>query len=345
VASQGYVPLPRVSDSAVVALAEYGQGEIVELRMLPIISPWPPNAGRTRLSFREVLTARFGHGRATHIGYPAPYGCVVVSQTCDIVQSDRLTVQLAPLASLGEADAREAEIYRRPRYIPLPNADDGLFVDLQGVSTVHKDDLVGIAHRPGVNNIEEGRKLAQAIGRRFTRFAFPDELHPWLRPLENLLQTKAAKVSSPEGQALASVVEIRVEAKDGWKETGPYVLTIIIILESGALPYGQYDEAPIQPDGIGAWLRDSNGVLKRTSSAIAAKLNTAADAPERYYLWLALGEAWAAQCHPGGNVEEAVEKAVNSIDGEVVTAYDLTMDRWWRSEALDLDYLSPPRPR
>jgi hypothetical protein len=30
---------------------------------------------------------------------------------------------------------------------------------------------------------------------------------------------------------------------------------------------------------------------------------------------------------------------VDSIEGEIVSAEDLTMDRWWGSEALDLDHL------
>lgn len=336
--------MPPVTEEATAALADYSQGEIVGLGSLPVIRPWPP-ADPIPLTFWKRLKGVLRPSRASNApsGQSAPYGSVVLSQTCDIVQSDRLTVQLAPLVPLTGQRANEARTGRRPRYVPLPNADDGLFIDLENITTVHKNDLVGLVHRPGINVPGEGRKLAQAVGRRFTRFAFPDDLHPWLRPLEELLQKKAARPTSPEGMALTSVIEIRIEAKGGWEDPPPYVLTVIVIVEQGTLPYGS-EEYPEPSENLLKWLRGNDGKLLRMASQIATRLNESKDTSEKYHLWLALGEAWAAQCRPGPDESESVLAAVDSIDGEVVSADDLTMDRWWGSEALDLDHLSPPRP-
>jgi hypothetical protein len=341
--------LPPVTDRAHATLADFRQGEIVKLELPQALERERPHG---RANFVPELIAslvrRFRGTRGTAISeHPLnsmPDGAVVLSQTCDIVQRDRLTVQIAPLVPLSGSMANEARIRRRPQYVPLPNARENLFIDLECLTSVHKNDLVNVAHEAGVNSQDEARKLAQSIGRRFTRFPFPDNVHPWLRPLERVLQTKADRPNSPEGVALQRVMEIRVEARGKWEDPAPYVLTILIVVEPGTLPYGPRDEVPEVSTELSNWLRDGSGALQRTAGQIADKLRDASPAPERYYLWLALGEAWANQCHPGPGEAEAVMREVDSIDGEVVSADELTMERWWGSEALDLDHLSPPRP-
>ena len=342
--------LPPVSDRADATLADFRQGEIIKLQGPQALEKEAP---RSRANFVSELIAplakRFRGARATAIPeHPLksmPNGAAVLSQTCDIVQRDRLTVQIAPLVPLSGSMANEAKIRRRPQYVPLPNAPENLFIDLERLTSIHKNDLVDVAHEAGVSSQDEARKLAQSIGRRFTRFPFPDNVHPWLRPLEGVLQTKADHPNSPEGIALKNIMEIRVEARGKWEDPPPYALTILFVVEPGILPYGPQDEPPEVPAELSGWLRDGSGALKRTASQIADRLNRASSAPDRYYLWLALGEAWAAQCHPEPGASQAVMREVeDSIDGEVLSADELTMDRWWGSEALDLDHLSPPRP-
>jgi hypothetical protein len=342
--------LPPVSDRADATLADFQQGEIIKPERSEALEEETPGG---RANFVSELIApllqRLRGTRVTAIPeHPLksmPNGAVVLSQTCDIVQRDRLTVQIAPLVPLSGSMANEARIRRRPQYVPLPNAPENLFIDLERLTSVHKNDLVDITHEAGINSQGDARKLAQSIGRRFTRFPFPDNVHPWLRPLEEVLQTKADRPNSPEGIALQSVMEIRVEAKGKWEDPPPYVLTILFVVEPGILPYGPRDEVPEVPTGLSGWLRGGSGALKRTASQIADRLNKASSAADRYYLWLALGEAWAAQCHPRPGASQAVMREVEgSIDGEVLSADELTMDRWWGSEALDLDHLSPPRP-
>lgn len=340
--------LAPVSAPAIDALASYGQGEIIETTSLSVQALSnqtiePQNLlTRVRINLgRRLLGEGTQTGNRTLI--PTPHGSVVLSQQCDIVQSDRLTVQVAPIVQLTGSIAAEAKIRRRPRFIPLPSAGEDLFVDLEVISTLHKNELIGLSHRSGVNNLAESRKFAQAIGRRFTRFPFPDELHPWLRPLEEVLQSKAAKPLTPEGRALSSVEEIRIEADNGWENPPPYDLTILVIVEPGTLPYPVGEDPPDQPDALSKWLRNNDGDLKKSAGEIAARMQSAPQV-ENYYLWLALGEAWARRCQPGAGATEAERQAVNSVDGEVVSADEVSIDRIWRSEALDLDHLSSPRP-
>jgi hypothetical protein len=62
-------------------------------------------------------------------------------------------------------------------------------------------------------------------------------------------------------------------------------------------------------------------------------------------LYDALAEAWANRCRSAEADEDpAVASAVASLRVEVVPVWEYTMDRAYRSEQLDLDYLSPPRP-
>lgn len=346
----GSVPLRApVSELAAAALASYQQGEIIDVRYLPIKAriTYPAQQKGLLVRLRISLGCRLlklDVGADSSVIASTPLGAAVLSQQCDIVQTDRLTLQVAPIVPLTGDIAAEARINRRPRFVPLPNAGDSLFVDLEVISTLHKNELVDIDHRPGVNNLLEARKFAQAIGRRFTRFPFPDELHTWLRPLEEVLQSKASRPLTPEGMALSSIEEFRIEADNGWDDGPPYNLTILVIVKEGTLAYTDGEDVPSQPEALGRWLRNSGGDLTKSSGQIADRLRQASTTSERYYLWLALGEAWANRCRPGAGATDAERNAVTSVEGEVASAEDLTIDRWWRSEALDLDHLSAPRP-
>lgn len=339
--------LPPVTAMAHAALVDFRQGEIIRRA-----ASREQAVGRQRScpNFIGRLAKFFSRFRAGRRAVPLknplasmPNGAVL-SQTCDIVQQDRRTIQIAPLVPLSGAVANEARIRRRPEYVPVPNATEGLFADLGRITSIHKNELIDIQHETGVSNRDEERKLAQSIGRKFTRFPFPDNLHPWLRPLEKVLQTKADKPTSPEGIILRNVIEIRIEARGKWEDPPPYVLTILFIVDPGTLPYGLDGEDPEIPIPLLNWLREDGGKLKQKPGKIAETLLNSNSDVEKYYLWLALGEAWAEQCHPGTGESQAVMDEVDSIDGEVVSADDLTMDRWWGSEALDLDHLSAPRP-
>jgi hypothetical protein len=104
------------------------------------------------------------------------------------------------------------------------------------------------------------------------------------------------------------------------------------------------DTLPEMPDALGRSLYDpKSGVLKQTSGEIAVLLQRAKEPEERYFLWMALGAAWAAKCKPKHSTE-TVTDAVSTIRGEVIEAGEFSLTRVMRSEVLDLDHLSPPWP-
>ncbi|WP_306205178.1 hypothetical protein [Actinoplanes sp. RD1] len=228
---------------------------------------------------------------------PAPLGVVLVSQTCDIVLPGRQAVQVARRIRLTGNQAREARDRKRPRFAQLPRISDNDFADLDVIGTVAKSRVAGRPRLAGVATDEEIRRFAGDVARKFGRFAFPDEVTPWLRPLEAVAASKARKPASPEGQAFGEVVELRVEAPAGWAKR-PFDLTLCVVVQPNTLPTFAGDAFPDVPDRLNDWLYDAGGELTRSSGEIAGRLLAAGSNAERHWLWMALGEAWAARCRP-----------------------------------------------
>jgi len=272
-----------------------------------------------------------------------PNGTVVISQTCDVVQRSRLTVAVAPLVRLGGIQADEARAGKRPSLVHLPAINSGAFADLEVIATISKRWLVRHPRTAGVETDEDVRRFGRAVARKFGRFPFPDEVVPWLAPLAQVPGSKAAKPNTPEGKVLDEVVELRVEAAGGWTKP-PYELVLAVLLKASALPLFDGDDLPDLPAGLGQWLYGDTEELSRGPAEIADRLVRSTDPPERYFLWQALGEAWATRCVPKGAQPKAVREAVNSVTSDVLGLDEYTLDRYRRSEQLDLDHLSPPLP-
>src|SRR5262249_141217 len=105
-------------------------------------------------------------------------------------------------------------------------------------------------------------------------------------------------------------------------------------------------------DVLDSWLHPGGSL--QPSDAIAKKLELSDNDTERYWLWQAMGEAWAGRCRPTakalkGMDPEKRQPVLNTIlDGqityEVLTEDDFSMYRYTHSEMLDLDHLSPTVP-
>jgi len=277
------------------------------------------------------------------IQVPAPYGVVVVSQTCDIVLADRTAVHVARRMRLTDPHAREARDGKRPRFVHLPQVGEHDFADLDVLATVAKSEVASHSRLPGVAGVQQMRRFAGAVARKFGRFAFPDAVAPWLRPLEDVVASKSRKPNSPEGKAVEQVVELRVEAANGWGGA-PYDLTLCVIVQPGTLPTFPDDTIPTPDLALNGWLYDEQGGLARSSAEIAARLEGAGNPTEKYWLWLALGDAWAVKCFPTGQVPDEVRTAVSGVVADVVPADEFPLTRVRRSEILDLDHLSAPTP-
>lgn len=307
-----------------------------------------PEAGEVVYQQADVLTTVTSIAITGPDGSPlmvqCPAGVAIISQTCDVVLPNRDLIQLAKLVQLPESTAKEAIDGKRPRYVHLPAYGSNWFADLDHISTAPKALLATTVPQRGVATDNEIRGFGRAVARKFGRFAFPDEVTPWLSPLEKVLSSRSRKESSPEGRALNNIAEIRVEAVGGWGAP-PYDLVLVFITEVGALPVLEDDDVPEIPTELGTWLYDGDREVCRTAADVANRLAVTASPVEQYWLWGALGEAWAAKCQPQAGVPDEVRRAVRSVTAEVVAADEYPLSRVRRSEQLDLDHLSPPTPR
>ena len=284
--------------------------------------------------------------------HSTPDGAVLITQTCDAVRPEKLTVALAPIVHLEGVTASNAKDGKLLRYVHVPSAGSAMFADLSVIATVDKARFLADSRTAGIDQTDddEVRRFGRAVGRRFGRFPFPDEVVPWLRPLEVVVQSKHDK-NNPEGSAIRDVVELRVEAVGGWQNS-PYALTLCVIIKPGVIPAFPNDEPPCPPD-LTAWLRAGNGDLRQTSAAIAGRLATERrrepSSASVYWLWLSLAEAWAARCTPDVRryrPDEAarIQAAVSGVDADIVEEREFDLYRYRRSEQLDVDHLSPPTP-
>lgn len=296
----------------------------------------------------ESISLMTGRGDVEWV--PTPLGAAVITQTCDLVLPDRPTAHLVPVVELSANEAKANRTGRRPHLVPLPELGDTFFADLTYIGTVGKSVVVSSTRRPGVTDIDDVRKFGQRVGRRFSRFAFPDEVVPWIRPLQSIVESRAGKGTSPLGWALERVASLRLECDGEWKE-GPYSLTLCVVTEPGVLPPFPPDEIPGCPKSLHQWLYGSSGdSLLRKSSEIAQRLygggKASLDAVERYWLWSALADSWAAMCIAPPQAEVDVLSAVEGgyINSDIISSEDFPFERYRHSEEIDLDHLSSPLP-
>lgn len=147
-------------------------------------------------------------------------GFLVVSQTCDVVRLcvDRPYVEVVPLVEVDAGELRTIERGRRPRYAFVPGLKDSNLVgDLDRVMTVEKAVVAGWERIAGCTMDEERRNFAQALARKRTRFAFPDDFTSFASKLQSRMQDKHDK-QSDEGEALRALREIRVRAAPSWDD-------------------------------------------------------------------------------------------------------------------------------
>jgi len=167
---------------------------------------------------------------------PTPHGAVVLSQTCDLAQLNRHTVQVSPLAILTGLEAADAARENRPRYAPVyaRGAAEGDqpagFADLEVVATWTKGRLAQERQEPAAwHTTEHARRFGRAVGRRFSRFAWPDNLQAWLSPLEKLsrdvqrrMQHRQWDVSDTDGSYALGLMGQRVGERRLLGHSGGY---------------------------------------------------------------------------------------------------------------------------
>jgi len=296
--------------SAVKALR---QGDIIDVHRLPIA---------------------WDRGNAVACGD----GVVVLSQTCDLIRTDRAEVQVAPVVRLEGDDVSQARSGRQPRYAPLPMLGLDYFADLSIVATIHKQYVVDKFRQHGVDQSShiDIQNFSQAVGRRFDRYAFPNEVTPWIKPLQDIIRSRARKPPSPLSRPLQSIAELRFESVRGWTSDPPYDLNLLIILKPGELPDFDLDESA---------LSNSSTTRSESVAEVAKRFPVpGSSATTIVAFWESFAQALVGQCRPPSNSPPEVKSAVRSFTAEVVSEDDFSYARVRRSAEIDLDHLSQPPP-
>ena len=147
-------------------------------------------------------------------------GVVVLSQTCDVVRGcrDRPFVEIGPLIEVPEPLVEEIRRLERPAFAYVPStADECLVGDLDRTMTVEKAILAGWTRNPGCETDYEMRDFADALARKRSRFAFPDDFVTATRNLQERLTDKH-NTQTDEGAHLRALREIRVRAAPSWDD-------------------------------------------------------------------------------------------------------------------------------
>jgi hypothetical protein len=146
----------------------------------------------------------------------APEGVVVVTQTCDIVRpcTARPLVSVAALKRVDADLASEVARGLRPQYVSIATQPT-LVADLDLVTTVEKSVVASWERTPGWTRENDLRWFAEALARKDSRFAFPDDFARAIKKLQARIRDKHNR-DSEEGAALRALREIRVTATPAW---------------------------------------------------------------------------------------------------------------------------------
>lgn len=145
-------------------------------------------------------------------------GLVILSQTCDVIRDcrERPYVEVAPLVKLDAQKIEEVRRLKRPAYAYIPaTARDFLVADLDRTMTVEKSIVTLWERVPGWETDEEIRDFAQALSRKRSRFAFPNDFVHAMRHIQTRFIEKHHRQSA-EGAHLRALREIRVRAAPSW---------------------------------------------------------------------------------------------------------------------------------
>lgn len=205
--AQGKVEIRSLVDAA---LKQWRQGDCV------VGEQWFVHRLAPRLPLTPQAAAAAKEG--ADLAEAEVRGFVVISQSCDLARLcvERPYVEVAPLVEVDTADLQMIKRDRRPRYAFIAGLQaSNLVGDLDRVMTVEKAVVAAWERIPGCGTDPERRVFAQALARKRTRFAFPNDFTELASKLRGRMQEKHGK-QTDEGEALRALREIRVRAAPSW---------------------------------------------------------------------------------------------------------------------------------
>lgn len=266
---------------------------------------------------------------------------VVLSQTCDVVQSSKTRCLVAPIITDPTNEILSGSRKgQKPLHLYLKSSANGTDVrvaNMEYAVSIPKEQLVGLplaARYVEEQSSESARAIAWRIGRAFNRFPFPGEVYPAFSKLRRKAQDKA-ETTGNFGRVLDLIEDIRVSANQ-WAEPGRRLTLYIIVMEEKLIPPDDMD-----PD----WQWDVNSVrglrngeqpileIDRVSELILANLH--ADMTTLANLWRILGEAIQEKL-----LKPMLDEEVAIFDVVVLSDAEFSYRQYQRTESLDLEVLS-----
>lgn len=309
-------------------LAQLRQGDVIELDWIP-----------------AVIEGRPGE-------LPTPCGVAIVSQTCDIVQesASKANVTVAPIVcSPDPSHLSTARSGNAPLSIFLPELGErpAAIIDIQRAASVPKSVLMGrvlLERHTESDSGDSARKLAERIGRVFSRFAFPNEVVTVLEKLKKKAR-KAASGSGSFGRVL-EYLDLRVRANH-WD--GPNrILSMFVIVESSLLimeedidPGWNWQNAVVV--GLKAHEQVDVANLTRLSELLADTCESYLSDPRSSdgTTLLRLWEIWV-QLFKRELLDSQANEEVSEFRLELVGDEEFSVSKWRRTVSLDLEDLSEP---
>lgn len=202
---------------------------------LEIVYLADPLRPHSKASERNAEEMRLQHGAEAGDGLMVVRetvpGLAMLSQDCDIVRScrDKPHVELAPVMPADNQKIEEAQGLKSPvrAYLPVL-ANEGFVVDLRRSVLVEKGLVARWTRRSGCTFDGERRDFAKAVGKKFTRFGFPDRFQDMAHGMVERLKKKHNRLSA-EGAHLQALKEVRVKAEPSWESKQAALSWLFII--------------------------------------------------------------------------------------------------------------------
>ncbi len=201
----------------------------------------PHSEASERLAEETGIQYGSGVGHEPAVVRESVPGLAMLSQDCDIVRScrDKPCVEMAPVMPADDSQIKEARCLKSPVRAYLPElAKEGFVVDLLRSTLVEKGLAARWTHRNGCNYPYERRAFAKAVGKKFTRFGFPDSFQAVSHAMVDRLKRKHNRLTA-EGAHLRALREVRVKAAPSWEDQEA-VLTWLFVVKGN--PEGHEEE-------------------------------------------------------------------------------------------------------
>jgi hypothetical protein len=208
-------------------LVDWWQGDFVEGGALFHLA----DPARPLTELAEQALAQADESHEVIVTEDLTVGLVAITQTCDIRRPAARgpMVHFARLVEILDDNAsRQAREKKRPRFVHVPGRSDHSFADLEVVITVEKSVVAEWTRHAGCSTDAERRAFTDGVRRKWSRFAFPDDVVETLEPLVDELDKHDGK-NTALGNAVRELEDIRLLALSGWSET-PMDLVVYFIL-------------------------------------------------------------------------------------------------------------------